>query len=781
MAGSGVDIAQAYVHLIPSMEGAQGTIADVLTPGANKAGEQAGKSAGGKFSGSFKKGLVALGAVAAVTGAFAGMWKIGDTFDQMANSIRVGTGATGDDLEGLVQVAKNVGKTVPNEFGDIGTAVADINTRMGLSGETMETVAAQYLQAGNILGEAVDVGKTSAAFSAFKIEGDDVSKSMDHLFQVSQATGVGMNDLASQVSENAPAVQALGFSFEETAVLIGSLDKAGLNSTQVMSSMSRGLVNLAKDGEEPAEAFQRVQSEIGGFIESGDKAAALDLASEVFGTRGASQFIGALESGAINMDDLGKAAGQTADTILGTAEETMSFGQQWDVVKNNATLALEPLASGIFSTISTALTDMMPSIQAFGAWLGENQWVLGIVAGIIGVTLVAAVVAWTTSIWAANAALLASPITWIVLGLVALVAGIVYLATQTEFFQTIWDAVWGFIQTSIQVAGDFIGSTLTWISDTWSAVWSAVSSFAQSVWDAITGFISSAITGVQTVISNVVSAISATWSSVWNTIKTVASAVWAGIVAFVTGYINAVKLVISTVINAIKSIWSSVWNGIKSVAKSVWEGIVGFVKTYINNVKTNISNILNTIKSIWSSGWNFVKTTVSNIWDGIMGFFSGAVSTVSGIFGRIGDAIMTPFRNAFNSIAGFWNNTVGKISFTIPDWVPGVGGSGWSVPNIPMLAKGGVVTKPTLAVVGEAGPEAVIPLSKLSQHVPEGGGGGMASGDVDRIIYALQKLAERPVEVQADIGVSDISQGLYARGSNSNRSNGKVSLGGPVS
>lgn len=70
-------------------------------------------------------------------------------------------------------------------------------------------------------------------------------------------------------------------------------------------------------------------------------------------------------------------------------------------------------------------------------------------------------------------------------------------------------------------------------------------------------------------------------------------------------------------------------------------------------------------------------------------------------------------RTSFNAIASLWNGTVGKLSFTIPNWVPGIGGNGWNVPDIPMLAAGGIVTRPTLAVVGEAGPEAVIPLSKM--------------------------------------------------------------------
>lgn len=683
MAENGVDIAKAYVHLIPSLQGGQGAIAEAIVPGASRAGDEAGAAAGGRFSKQFKAGLGALGAAAATTGAFVGLWKIAETFDDVGDTIRIGTGATGEALEGLIDVAKNVGKTVPAEFGDIGTAVADINTRMGLTGDTLQTVASQYLQAGNILGETVDIGKTSAAFSAFKITGDDVSGAMDHLFQVSQATGVGMNDLAASVQKNAPAVQALGFNFEETAVLVGSLDKAGLNSSAVMASMGKSLVTLAKDGEAPKDAFKRVTGELQGFIASGDEAGAINLAAKVFGTKGASQFVGALKSGAINMDDLGKAAGQTSDSILGTADDTADFAESWQLVKNNAMLALEPLASNIFGTISTALSDMMPSLQAFGAWLGENPAVITGFAIALGV-LAAVVLVAAAAQFVMNSALLMSPVTWIVLGILALVAGIVYLATQTTFFQDVWANVWGFIQTTITNVGNFIGTVLNWIGTTWATVWGAVSSFAASVWN--------------------------------------------GIVGFITGAINNVKTVISVGILAAKIIWATALGLIKSTATNIWNGITGFISGAINGVKSTISNVMDTIKSVWSGAWNAVKSTATGAWDGIMGFFNGAIGTVSGIFGSIADAIRAPFRNAFNAIAGLWNSTVGQISFKIPDWVPGVGGNGWSVPSIPMLAEGGVITRPTLAVVGEAGPEAVIPLSKLSQHLPEGRGADGSSG-----------------------------------------------------
>ena len=103
--------------------------------------------------------------------------------------------------------------------------------------------------------------------------------------------------------------------------------------------------------------------------------------------------------------------------------------------------------------------------------------------------------------------------------------------------------------------------------------------------------------------------------------------------------------------------------------------------------------------------------------------------------------MLTVFKTVFNGIASIWNNTVGKISFEIPKWVPGLGGKGFDMPNIPMLAAGGIVTSPTLAMIGERGPEAVIPLTG-----PNAGGGmggntvniNVNGGDPNAVVQALR-------------------------------------------
>jgi hypothetical protein len=104
----------------------------------------------------------------------------------------------------------------------------------------------------------------------------------------------------------------------------------------------------------------------------------------------------------------------------------------------------------------------------------------------------------------------------------------------------------------------------------------------------------------------------------------------------------------------------------------------------------------------------------------------------------IRDILPAPFKAAFNAIASLWNRSVGKLSWTAPSWIPGVGGKSISVPKIPMLARGGIVRATaggTLAVIGEGGQdEAVAPLSRLASMIEAAvrtGGGGTAGGDVN--------------------------------------------------
>jgi hypothetical protein len=105
------------------------------------------------------------------------------------------------------------------------------------------------------------------------------------------------------------------------------------------------------------------------------------------------------------------------------------------------------------------------------------------------------------------------------------------------------------------------------------------------------------------------------------------------------------------------------------------------------------------------------------------------------------NGLLAVFKTVFNGMASLWNNSIGRLSFKFPSFVPGFGGKGFDVPNIPMLADGGIVNRATLAVIGESGPEAVVPLSRAGEFGMGGGANvtiNVNGGDPNAVVNALR-------------------------------------------
>jgi hypothetical protein len=226
------------------------------------------------------------------------------------------------------------------------------------------------------------------------------------------------------------------------------------------------------------------------------------------------------------------------------------------------------------------------------------------------------------------------------------------------------------------------------------------------------------------------------WKEVFTTIGMVFSEIWNGIKIafdFVWGLITeAISLGVSIwtgIFETIGMVFSEVWNGIKIAFDIVWGLITGAISLGV----AIWTGIFETIKIIFSEVWDGIKIAFDIVWGGITSAIDGIRSVVLGVK----DAIVGAFKTAFNLIADIWNNTVGKLRFRIPSWVPPpLGGKGFDVPQIEKftggggggrgdtvrtaamyrarLAKGGTVLPTpggTLAVIGEAGrPERVEPL-----------------------------------------------------------------------
>jgi hypothetical protein len=124
--------------------------------------------------------------------------------------------------------------------------------------------------------------------------------------------------------------------------------------------------------------------------------------------------------------------------------------------------------------------------------------------------------------------------------------------------------------------------------------------------------------------------------------------------------------------------------------------------------------------------------------DSIFSVINTVVTSSIGVIKSYFETLLGFYKGIFNGIATLWNNTIGKLSFKVPSWVPGLGGKGFDVPNIPMLADGGIVTSATLAMIGEKGPEAVIPLDRMGQMGGNNVTINVNGGDPNAVVAALR-------------------------------------------
>lgn len=126
--------------------------------------------------------------------------------------------------------------------------------------------------------------------------------------------------------------------------------------------------------------------------------------------------------------------------------------------------------------------------------------------------------------------------------------------------------------------------------------------------------------------------------------------------------------------------------------------VAGFIYAWNNFdwFRNGIIGAWEMIKDAFNAAWDFIQWVFGKIWDGVQWVwekFNWLKDTVGDIFEAVGNAIVTPFKAAFNLIVDIWNGTIGKLSFTVPSWVPGIGGKSISAPTLPRWAHtGGIVT-----------------------------------------------------------------------------------------
>lgn len=345
--------------------------------------ERAIENVRGRFAG-FGAAAVAAGAVvgAAVVGVGKVLLDIGETFDGVADTIRANTGATGEQLDGLVDSAKKVGTSVPSSFEDVGTAIAGLHQRLGFTGPALEATAVQILNLSRLTKTDLqgNIEGITRVFANWGLGMDDQADAMDRMYRTTQLTGVGIKSLQENLVKFGEPLRQLGFNFQQSLAVLGSFERSGVNTEVVLKGLGKSLMKFAKDGEAPAKALERVVKSI---KNAGSTADANKIAVELFGKSGI-EMAGAIRSGKFEIDELTKTIGNSTGTINAAAEDTADFAEQWQILKNKAFVALEPVASRLFSMIGEKM-------EILSDWFDENEAKVTAFAGALSVGLSVAV------------------------------------------------------------------------------------------------------------------------------------------------------------------------------------------------------------------------------------------------------------------------------------------------------------------------------------------------------------------------------------------------------
>ena len=305
----------------------------------------------------------AVGGIAVATGkavieAGKYMKDLGASFDDAADAIRIGTGATGDALDGLLDDFDAVYKSVPTTMEDASKAIADYNTRLGLTGPQLQEISKQAIQVSDMLGDDLGsvIEESSQAFQQWNIDADDMGGAMDYIFKVSQSTGMGFTDLMADMQKFGPQLQEMGYSFETASALMGQLDKAGVNTDEVLGAMKKSVATLAKEGISASDGLAMYYEKI---KNAGTAAEAASIASEIFGTRAGSTMAAAIRDGSLAVADLTAELQENGETIAGAADDTYDFAERLQVMKQGLEVALKPMANTVFD----GLNKFMPTLQ----------------------------------------------------------------------------------------------------------------------------------------------------------------------------------------------------------------------------------------------------------------------------------------------------------------------------------------------------------------------------------------------------------------------------------
>lgn len=524
------------------------------------------QAAGSKMEAAGKKMLPVTGAIAAVGAtSIAAM----DDVDEGLDTIVQKTGATGAAAKELEAVYREVAAEVPGDFGDIGAAVGEINTRLGFTGEKLKTASVDFLKFAKVNGMDVNtsVQLVTRAMGDAGIAADEYGSVLDMLTVAGQKSGISIDKLAENLAKYGAPMRALGIDTEHAIALFAGWEKAGVNTEIAFSGMKKAISNWGKAGKDSTVEFQKT---VDAIKAAPDIANATSIAIDAFGAKAGPDLADAIRGGRFEVDEyvaaLESAGGAVESTYGGIVDEV----DDTQLAMQTAQLALHDFGETIAKTVGPILLTLAQKLQAVGDWFSNLDergqkivlTVLAVVAGIgplliilgkvsTGVGAIISVAGQLSGVFSTITGTVIPAVKGAFSGLfnliaanpvvAAIIAAIAVVALFGDQIQAILQKVDDFLQGVFMVdwttvfgpgLGDAINAFFANIKNIWDAI--------KQIFDGIIDFIRGVFTG--------------DWERAWEGVKKIFSGVFNGLIAIAKAPINGIIGILNGAISGINAL-----------------------------------------------------------------------------------------------------------------------------------------------------------------------------------------------------------------------------------
>lgn len=420
--------------------------------------------------------------------------------DEGVDTIVTATGASGEALDGLVASYETIATSIPEELGDVASAVGEVNTRFHTTGEELEGQTTLFLQFAKITGGDVvsSVDSADKVLKTFGKTSDNASGLLGMVAKAAQDTGINAQGLMDDVLANSATFKELNFSLEESVNFMALLDENGVESGVALAGLKKAVVNLTDAGMSESEALQTVIDKI---KNAGSETEALTIAQETFGTKGAAEMATAIREGRLSLDDLSASMADYSTVVTDTYNNTMDGVDGATTAANAAKIAMSTLGetiSNMLAPVFQRLTQLLIDAKARFDTLDDGQKqaivTIGLIVAAIGPALViigkvitavgtittgvgslvgfvgGTVVPLTTGtvmpalsgLWAL---MLANPISIVIAAIAAIVAAFVLLWNKCEGFRNFWINLFSSVKSTVVDAKNSVLSTFDGIKN----------------------------------------------------------------------------------------------------------------------------------------------------------------------------------------------------------------------------------------------------------------------------------------------------------------------------